>query len=120
MLGLRCPMPREFRFPDLGEGIAEGELVKWLVKEGDLIREDQDVAEIETDKALVSIPSPVAGKIQKLNYKEGDRIPVGSILMTLGDGAESSLASEAKPSSNKEPKEAKPASSPPSQEAKEP
>jgi len=80
-------MPKEFRFPDLGEGIAEGELVKWLVKEGDVIREDQDVAEVETDKALVSIPSPVSWKIEKLNFKEGDRIPVGSILMTLSDGA---------------------------------
>jgi len=92
-------MAKEFRFPDLGEGIAEGELVKWLVKEGDTIREDQDVAEVETDKALVAIPSPVSGKIQKLHFKEGDRIPVGSTLMTLEDGgSEGKKAAENAPS----------------------
>src|SRR5690606_10614161 len=64
----RCFMAKEFRFPDLGEGIAEGELVKWLVKEGDTVEEDQDVAEVETDKALVNIPSPYAGKVEKLHF----------------------------------------------------
>ncbi len=76
-------MSQEFKFPDLGEGIAEGELIRWLVKEGDTIQEDQDVAEVETDKALVNIPSPISGTIEKLHYKEGDKIPVGSVLLSL-------------------------------------
>ncbi len=78
-------MPKEFKFPDLGEGITEGELVKWLVKEGDTVKEDQDVAEVETDKALVSIPSPAAGKIEKLHYKEGDKVKVGTVLLSYSD-----------------------------------
>ncbi len=77
---------QEFRFPDLGEGVAEGELVKWLVKEGDEVKEDQDVAEVETDKALVNIPSPFAGKVEKLHFKEGDKVPVGEVLMTFSGG----------------------------------
>ena len=79
-------MAKEFHFPDLGEGVAEGELVKWLVKEGDSVKIDQEVAEVETDKALVPIPSPYAGKVEKLNYREGDSIKVGSVLMTFADG----------------------------------
>ena len=78
-------MAKEFRFPDLGEGVAEGELVKWLVKEGDSVKVDQEVAEVETDKALVPIPSPYAGKVEKLNYREGDSVKVGSVLMTFGE-----------------------------------
>lgn len=79
-------MSRDFKFPDLGEGIAEGELVKWLVHEGDTVKEDQDVAEVETDKALVPIPSPFAGKVEKLHFKEGDKVKVGAVLMTFSDG----------------------------------
>lgn len=82
-------MPKEFRFPDLGEGIAEGELVKWLVKAGDVVTEDQDVAEVETDKALVSIPSPMAGKVENLFFNEGDKIKVGSVLMTFAEDGSS-------------------------------
>lgn len=78
-------MSKEFRFPDLGEGVAEGELVKWLVHEGDHVKEDQDVAEVETDKALVNIPSPFAGIVEKLHYKEGEKIPVGSVLLSFQD-----------------------------------
>lgn len=81
-------MAKEFRFPDLGEGVAEGELVKWLVKVGDAVQEDQDVAEVETDKALVSIPSPIAGTVASLNFKEGDKVPVGAVLMTFQEGGE--------------------------------
>lgn len=79
-------MPKEFIFPDLGEGVAEGELVKWLVHEGDAVKEDQDVAEVETDKALVSIPSPYAGVVERLHFKEGQRIPVGAVLITFREG----------------------------------
>ncbi len=85
-------MSREFKFPDLGEGIAEGELIRWLVKEGDVIQEDQDVAEVETDKALVNIPSPLSGTIEKLHYKEGDKIPVGSVLLSFLEPEKTSAA----------------------------
>lgn len=81
-------MAKEFIFPDLGEGITEGELVRWLVKEGDIVKEDQDVAEVETDKALLPIPAPFAGKVASLKFKEGDRIPVGEVLMTFEEAGE--------------------------------
>jgi len=87
----------EFKFPDLGEGIAEGELVKWLVKPGDTVKEDQEVAEVETDKALVSIPSPTAGVVETLHYKEGDTVKVGSVLITFSEGGKKSEAKEEKP-----------------------
>jgi len=73
----------DIKFPDVGEGITEGTLVKWLVKIGDEIKADQAVAEIETDKAIVEIPTPKAGKVSKLFGKEGDILKVGSILATL-------------------------------------
>ena len=76
-------MPLEFRFPDVGEGIAEGEIVKWRVKVGEKVKQDQVIAEIETDKAVVQIPSPASGKILKLNHKEGDTIKVGEVLVII-------------------------------------
>src|SRR3989338_5591619 len=76
-------MPFEFKFPDVGEGITEGELVKWKVKEGDKVKEDQVLAEVETDKAVVEIPSPKTGIISKLHHKEGDTIKVGEVLVSI-------------------------------------
>ncbi|MFQ5539652.1 MAG: biotin/lipoyl-containing protein, partial [Candidatus Binatia bacterium] len=73
-------MVREFNFSDVGEGITEGEIVRWLVKEGEWIQEDQDLVDVETDKALVTIPSPYAGKVLKLHGAEGDLIKVGQVL----------------------------------------
>lgn len=73
----------DIKFPDVGEGITEGTLVKWLVKTGDEIKADQAVAEIETDKAIVEIPTPKAGKVSKLFGKEGDILKVGSTLASL-------------------------------------
>ncbi len=73
----------DIKFPDVGEGIMEGTLVKWLVKSGDEIKADQAVAEIETDKAIVEIPTPKAGKVTKLYGKEGDIIKVGNPLFSL-------------------------------------
>src|SRR3989338_1130453 len=81
-------MPFEFKFPDVGEGIHEGELIKWLVKEGDKIKIDQTIAEIETDKAVVEIPSPKAGVVLKLNWKPGDTMEVGENLLVLGEEGE--------------------------------
>jgi len=82
-------MAKEFRFPDVGEGITEGEIVRWLVKEGDEIQADQTVAEIETDKAIVEMPSPYAGTVLKLHFKEKDLVKVGQALVTIGEKGES-------------------------------
>ncbi|SNQ59823.1 dihydrolipoamide acetyltransferase family protein [Candidatus Methanoperedens nitratireducens] len=88
----------DVKFPDVGEGITEGTLVKWLVKEGDEIKADQAVAEIETDKAIVEIPSPKAGKVSNLYGKEGDIIKVGSTLASLAmPGEEVKPSEEIKP-----------------------
>ena len=81
-------MLREFKFPDVGEGIAEGEIVRWLVKEGDSVKEDQDLVEVETDKALLTLNSPYTGKVTKLHGKEGDIIKVGNVLTTFDAGGE--------------------------------
>ncbi|HWP48005.1 MAG TPA: dihydrolipoamide acetyltransferase family protein [Candidatus Limnocylindrales bacterium] len=77
-------MAFEFALPDLGEGITEGEIRGWLVKEGDFVKEHQPVLEIETDKAVVEVPSPKAGKVLKLSRKEGEVVRVGEVLMILG------------------------------------
>lgn len=79
-------MGYEFKFADLGEGITEGELVRWLVKEGDTVKEDQSLAEVETDKAIVEIPSPVSGAIEKLHVPEGETIQVGAVLVSFAEG----------------------------------
>ena len=78
-------MAKEFKFPDIGEGITEGEIVKWLVKEGDTVEEDQTLAEVETDKAVVEIPSPYAGTVLKLHFQEKDIVKVGQTLVTIGE-----------------------------------
>ncbi|MEY2746780.1 MAG: hypothetical protein RL112_1822, partial [Planctomycetota bacterium] len=73
----------DFKLPDIGEGIAEGEIVKWLVKPGDSVKEHQAVVEVMTDKATVEVPSPAAGTIGELRAKEGQTVPVGSVIFTL-------------------------------------
>ena len=81
-------MAREFKLPDIGEGISEVELLRWYVQEGDVVQEDQNLAEIETDKAVADLPSPHAGKILRLHHKPGEHIPVGSVLVSFADGEE--------------------------------
>jgi len=81
-------MVQQFRFPDVGEGITEGEIVRWLVKEGDEVKADEALAEIETDKAVVEMPSPFAGTVLKLHFKEKDLIKVGQVLVTIGEKGE--------------------------------
>lgn len=76
----------DVKLPELGEGVAEGELVKWLVKPGDSVKADQTVAEIMTDKATVEVPSPVAGVVKELKFKPGQIIKVENVILTL-DGA---------------------------------
>ncbi|MBI2548105.1 2-oxo acid dehydrogenase subunit E2 [Candidatus Woesearchaeota archaeon] len=78
----------EFKFPDVGEGITEGELVAWKVKEGDLVTEDQVLAEVETDKAVVELPSPRQGRVMKLHAQEGSTIHVNDVLVTFAEHQE--------------------------------
>jgi pyruvate dehydrogenase E2 component (dihydrolipoamide acetyltransferase) len=78
-------MAREFKLPDIGEGISEVELLQWYVQEGDTVQEDQNLAEIETDKAVADLPSPYAGVVSRLHFKPGERIPVGSILVSFAE-----------------------------------
>ena len=76
-------MPFDFKLPDLGEGITEAELRRWLVKEGDSVREHQPVAEVETDKAVVEVPSPRGGTVGRLARREGETVRVGETLLTI-------------------------------------
>jgi pyruvate dehydrogenase E2 component (dihydrolipoamide acetyltransferase) len=73
----------EFKLPDIGEGVVEGEVVRWLVKEGDLLTQDQPMVEVMTDKATVEIPAPRAGRVAKRMFAEGDRCPVGKVLIVI-------------------------------------
>jgi pyruvate dehydrogenase E2 component (dihydrolipoamide acetyltransferase) len=81
-------MTYEFKLPDLGEGLTEGEVARWLVSEGDDVAEDQPLVEIQTDKTTVEIPSPAAGKVSSILVEEGKVVPVGTVLVVIGeDGA---------------------------------
>lgn len=78
-------MAYEFKFPDVGQGITEGEVVKWHVKEGDVVKEDQVIVEIETDKAVVEVPSPKTGVIiYRHKSSEGQKINVGDVMVVIG------------------------------------
>ncbi|MFC4548881.1 MULTISPECIES: 2-oxo acid dehydrogenase subunit E2 [Halorussus] len=88
-------MVREFKLPDVGEGVSEGEIVSWLVEEGDEVSEDQAVAEVETDKAIVEVPSPVNGSVREILAEEGEVVPVGNIIITFNvEGEEEEPAAE--------------------------
>ena len=90
-------MALEFRFPDVGEGIAQGEIVRWLVARGDQVRADQPLVEVETDKAVVEIPAPRAGTVLRLPVAAGETIQVGEILAVIGDSDATEDESEAPP-----------------------
>ncbi|MDG7008328.1 MAG: 2-oxo acid dehydrogenase subunit E2 [Nitrososphaerota archaeon] len=79
----------EFKLPDLGEGITEGEVIKWMTKEGDQVKEDQPIVEVMTDKVNVQIPSPRTGRVTKILVKEGDVAKVGQTIMTIDEGGSS-------------------------------
>jgi pyruvate dehydrogenase E2 component (dihydrolipoamide acetyltransferase) len=78
-----------FSFPDVGEGIHEGTVVEWLVAEGDVVAEDQPLLKVETDKAVVELPSPKTGTVLKIHFAAGDLIHVGDALIVIGDAGES-------------------------------
>jgi pyruvate dehydrogenase E2 component (dihydrolipoamide acetyltransferase) len=89
-----------FALPDVGEGVAEGELVRWLVAVGDEVSEDQPLAEVETDKAVVDLPSPYEGTVTERHAAEGEMVPVGSVIVSIevdgeaGGGAEVATVGE--------------------------
>jgi pyruvate dehydrogenase E2 component (dihydrolipoamide acetyltransferase) len=79
----------EFKLPDLGEGLTEGEIARWLVSEGQEIREDDPLVEIATDKTTVEIPSPAGGVVSRIVVGEGEVVPVGTVLVVIGgDGTQ--------------------------------
>jgi pyruvate/2-oxoglutarate dehydrogenase complex dihydrolipoamide acyltransferase (E2) component len=77
-------VPYEFKLPDLGEGLTEGEVARWLVGEGQEIGEDDPLVEIQTDKTTVEIPSPAAGKVARILVAEGETVAVGTVLVVIG------------------------------------
>ncbi|HSR53755.1 MAG TPA: dihydrolipoamide acetyltransferase family protein [Acidobacteriota bacterium] len=81
-------MAFEFKLPDIGEGVVEGEIVEWLVKEGDFLEEDQPMVEVMTDKATVELPSPRAGKVLECKGEAGDVIEVGEVLIVIEEADE--------------------------------
>jgi pyruvate dehydrogenase E2 component (dihydrolipoamide acetyltransferase) len=81
-------MAREFRLPDIGEGLTEAEIVRWLIPVGEMVKSDQPVVEVETDKAVVEIPSPFAGVVLHHGGAEGQTLAVGEILLVLGEEGE--------------------------------
>jgi pyruvate dehydrogenase E2 component (dihydrolipoamide acetyltransferase) len=88
----------EFKLPDLGEGLTEGEIARWLVSVGQEIAEDDPLVEIQTDKTTVEVPSPAAGLVSRILVEEGQVVPVGTLLVVIGaDGTEA--VSEAPPKS---------------------
>jgi pyruvate/2-oxoglutarate dehydrogenase complex dihydrolipoamide acyltransferase (E2) component len=87
----------EFKLPDLGEGLTEGEIARWLVQEGEEIAEDDPLVEVQTDKTTVEIPSPAAGKVARILVEEGKVVPVGTVLVVIGDGAAPAAADDEQP-----------------------
>jgi pyruvate/2-oxoglutarate dehydrogenase complex dihydrolipoamide acyltransferase (E2) component len=78
----------EFKLPDLGEGLTEGEIARWLVSEGQELAEDDPLVEIQTDKTTVEIPSPAAGTVTRILVGEGEVVPVGTVLVVIGGAAD--------------------------------
>jgi pyruvate dehydrogenase E2 component (dihydrolipoamide acetyltransferase) len=92
-----------FSLPDLGEGLTEAEIVAVLVHEGDVIREDAPLLEVETDKAQVEIPSPMGGRVVKIHVEPGQTVKVGAPLVTFADGAVEPAATPAPSRSTRAP-----------------
>jgi pyruvate/2-oxoglutarate dehydrogenase complex dihydrolipoamide acyltransferase (E2) component len=94
-------MAQEFRLPDLGEGLTEGEVARWLVAEGGEVREDDPLVEIQTDKATVEIPSPYEGTVLEILVAEGEVAPVGAVLVVIGAPGETAPRPSAETPSDK-------------------
>ena len=89
-------MPTDFRLPDLGEGVHEGQIVRLLVAQGDHVKEDQPLLEVETDKASVEIPSPYTGVVAKVHVAEQQVVNVGDVMISF-DASAKDTAMAAKP-----------------------
>jgi pyruvate/2-oxoglutarate dehydrogenase complex dihydrolipoamide acyltransferase (E2) component len=89
-------MAYEFRFPDIGEGLIEGEIVEWKVRVGDRVADHQVILEVETDKAVAEVPSPKSGYVISLKGGPGDIIKVGEVIAVIGDETELKAASKGK------------------------
>jgi len=98
----------EFRLPDIGEGLTEAEILRWLVAEGDRVEADQPVVEVETDKAVVEIPSPYAGTVLHHGGAEGETIAVGSVLVVIGDESETATRTAPPPAGSVTPEPSAP------------
>jgi pyruvate dehydrogenase E2 component (dihydrolipoamide acetyltransferase) len=92
-------MAYEFKFPDIGEGLTEGEIVRWLVKEGDEVKEGQPLVEVETDKALAELPSPKTGVILKILAGEKEIVKVGQVIVVIGEKGETLTTPPSRPKS---------------------
>ena len=90
----------EFKLPDLGEGMHEAEIVEWLIKPGDMLKQDQTMVKVETDKAIVEIPSPVAGRVTEIRVQGGQVAKVGDVLVTFEAPSSANTASSTPPRSN--------------------
>ena len=109
-------MATEFKIPNLGDGIKGGDVLNVLVKVGDAVAKDQNVIELETDKATIEVPSSVAGTVSEIKVKSGDKVTIGQVVLTLDEGASSTAASAPSPS----PEKASPAAPPPQASAPSP
>src|SRR5512132_2199301 len=89
-------MAFDFYMPDIGEGVVEGEIVAWKVKEGDKVKLDQPIVEVMSDKATVELPSPRAGVIKKINYKDGEICPVGKVLVVIEEAGAAATSGNGK------------------------
>ncbi len=87
-------MPLEFRFPDIGEGIDAGELIEWYVSEGQSVREDDALADVQTDKATVTVPCPTTGRVLELRIEVGEMVPVGEVMAVFEPAADGAGAAE--------------------------
>ncbi|SRR5579875_574902 len=110
-------MAIEFKLPDLGEGIHEAEILEVKVKVGDQVKEDQPIFEVETDKAVVEIPCPVAGRVEQILVKKGDTVKVGTVMITFAGAAPAAPEKPAAAEAARAPEEKRPAPAAPERQA---
>ncbi|MCB0420830.1 MAG: 2-oxo acid dehydrogenase subunit E2 [Bdellovibrionales bacterium] len=110
---------QEVNLPDIGEGVTEGELIKWLVGVGDTVEEDQPVAEVMTDKATVEVPTPVAGTVAEFKVSEGDIVPIDTCMLVVNVGEKTVVAKTKQPVKESSESQSAPASTPVSSSAAE-
>src|SRR5260370_29592047 len=87
----------DFKLPDLGENIVSGDVVSLLVKEGDVVKPQQDVIEVETEKAVIPVPSSIGGKVVKIHVKPGETVKVGQVLLSLEEAAPNKPSAKSQP-----------------------